>query len=133
VNSKRDGTNYEYQFVARALKHNLDVFMPVGEHLPQDCLVMNGAGTIFKTQIKGTATMGCYKYKVMASTGNSSKTPLDCHKVDILVAYIEPFDIFYIIPCLALDGTLAPGFYPHNEKSRGKYERYKEAWGLFKA
>lgn len=133
MNNKRDGTTYEYQFIARALKHNLDVFMPIGEHLPQDCIVMNGAGKLFKTQVKGTGAKGYYKYKVMASTGHTPKLPIDCHKVDVLVAYIEPYDVFYIVPCLALEGSLAPGFYPHNEKSTGRYEQYKEGWDFFKS
>lgn len=133
MSNKKDGTNYEYQFIAKALKNNLEVFTPVGDHLPQDCIVMNGAGILFKVQVKGTGSFTKYKYKVIAASGNNSKVPLDCHKVDILAAYIEPYDVFYLVPCLALDGTKAPGFYPQNESSTGKYEVYKEDWSIFKS
>jgi hypothetical protein len=52
---KRAGNLYEQIFFAEALSKDLEVFTPLGDYLPQDCLVMNKAGKVFKTQIKGTA------------------------------------------------------------------------------
>ena len=51
---KRRGSLYEQTFFTEALARNLEVFTPLGDYLPQDCLVMNQAGKIFKVQIKGT-------------------------------------------------------------------------------
>ena len=53
---KRKGSLYEQKFFSEALEHGLEVFVPLGDYLPQDCLVMNSAGKIFKVQIKGTET-----------------------------------------------------------------------------
>jgi hypothetical protein len=131
VNNKRIGTVFEYQFFARALTHRLEVFTPLGDHLPQDCIIMNAAGTLYKTQIKGTQSFSGYKYKVDAQSGSAKKQPIDCHKVDILIAYIEPHNIFYVVPCLALNGVAAPCFFPHNEESKGRFEPYKEDWNQF--
>jgi hypothetical protein len=51
---KRKGNLYEQKFFSEALERGLEVFVPLGDYLPQDCLVMNTAGKIFKIQIKGT-------------------------------------------------------------------------------
>ena len=131
MNNKRNGTLFEYSFFTKALANRLEVFTPLGDHLPQDCIIMNAAGTLYKTQVKGTSHFSNYKYKVDAQSGSSNKQPIDCHKVDMLIAYIEPYSIFYIVPCLALNGVAAPCFFPHNENSKGKFEKYKEDWDQF--
>ena len=134
--NKRRGSFYEYKFFAEAMKKDLDVFVPAGDHLPVDCLVTNEKGTIFKVQVKGTCSK-CLnnrvtpRYKVTAATGSKTKVPIDCKKVDILAVYIEPHDIFYIIPCNVLGQRTSPWFYPETENSKGQFELYKEDWTLF--
>ena len=135
---KRKSVSYEYQFFTRALEEDLDVFIPAGDYLHQDCLVMNGAGRVFKVQIKGTASAitenrSTPRYKIQACTGSANKVPIDCTKVDIVVAYIAPRNVFYVVPCLELAHTVGPWFYPDSQESKGKYEIYRENWGLFKA
>ena len=49
---KRKGSLYEQKFFSEALEHGLEVFVPLGDYLPQDCLVMNSAGKIFKFRSK---------------------------------------------------------------------------------
>ena len=44
---KRKGSLYEQKFFSEALEHGLEVFVPLGDYLPQDCLVMNTAGKDF--------------------------------------------------------------------------------------
>lgn len=140
--NKRAGVLYEYEFFTRALKQSLEVFIPAGDHLPVDCLVVNSDEKIFRVQIKGTSKK--YKdygdqkrnydrYKVSAGTGQRSKNPIDCIKVDILAVYIEPEDLFYIVPCESLGGTIGPWFYPTLTDTKAKYEVYKENWEPFKA
>ena len=60
------------------------------------------------------------------------KMSIDCTKVDILAAYVEPVDKWYIIPCLELSGTKSVWFYPHHEGSKSKSAQYLECWDLFK-
>lgn len=114
--------------------------MPLGDYLPQDCLVMNTAGKIFKIQIKGTeskskdkARGGLGRYMVTTASGSSGKESIDCTKVDILVAYVEDENIFYNIPCIELDGAKRIGLYPHNPHSKAKHERFKDNWKIFRA
>ena len=136
---KRRGSLYEQTFFTEALSRNLEVFTPLGDYLPQDCLVMNQAGKIFKVQIKGTkdkvidkANKGLGRYMITTSTGRSKKESLDCTKVDILAAYIEAIPTWYIIPCLEINQAVRISLYAHNPSSKAKHEKYREAWDLFK-
>ena len=69
---KRTGNLYEQIFFAEALSKDLEVFTPLGDYLPQDCLMMNKAGKVFKTQIKGTAD------KVRDSRGGLGRYMITC-------------------------------------------------------
>ena len=137
--NKALGTVYEYKFFSKILELGYDLFTPAGDNLPIDCIVQNGAGKLYKVQVKGTASenregghrTGKKRYKVLAATGQSSKMSIDCTKVDILAAYVEPVDTWYIIPCLEISAK-SVWFYPHIENSKAMTERYKEQWDLFK-
>ena len=136
---KRKGSLYEQTFFTEALSRNLEVFTPLGDYLPQDCLVMNQAGKIFKVQIKGTkdkqfdkANKGLGRYMITTSTGRIKKETLDCTKVDILAAYIESIPTWYIIPCLEINSCIRISLYAHNPNSKAKHEKYREAWDIFK-
>ena len=136
---KRRGSLYEQTFFTEALARNLEVFTPLGDYLPQDCLVMNQAGKIFKVQIKGTkdkvidkSNGGLGRYMITTATGRSNKETLDCTKVDILAAYIESIPTWYIIPCLEINQCVRISLYAHNPLSKAKHEKFREAWDLFK-
>ena len=136
---KRRGSLYEQTFFTEALARNLEVFTPLGDYLPQDCLVMNQAGKIFKVQIKGTkdkqfdkANKGLGRYMITTSTGRIKKETLDCTKVDILAAYIESIPTWYIIPCLEINQCIRISLYAHNPNSKAKHEKFREAWDIFK-
>ena len=130
---KRKGNLYEQKFFSEALQHGLEVFVPLGDYLPQDCLVMNTAGKVFKIQIKGTESkakdksrLGLGRYMLTTATGSTGKGVIDCTKVDVLVAYVEELNIFYNIPCMELDGAKRISVYPHNPDSKAKHEVYKD-------
>ena len=61
------------------------------------------------------------------------KTPIDCTKVDIVAAYVEPEDTMYIIPCMELENIKSLWLYAHNPDSKGKFEQYIDRWDLFRA
>ena len=136
---KRKGSLFEQIFFTEALKQGLEVFVPLGDYLPQDCIVMNRAGRSFRVQIKGTSGIvkdrsrtGIGRYMVTAATGSMAKDPIDCSKVDVLAAYVEPMESWYIIPTLHLDGAVRISMYPHNPKSKAKHEQFKDNWNPFK-
>lgn len=126
------GTLFEQRFVLKCLEHGLHPFSPIEEGLPQDLLVMNHANEVLKVQIKGTQTpvkkWKTDRFKVTAGTGNSSKKAIDCDRIDIVVAHIDP-DIWYIIPCPEVK-SVAVWLYPFDPNSAGQYERFRDRWDL---
>ena len=135
--NKSSGTLYEYIFATEALRRGLHPFMPLEEHLAQDTLVMNDAGKTFRVQIKGTqhvtqdSPSSRKRYKIMSSTGSTTKLPIDCAKVDLVPSYIATEDIWYIIPCLELENSKTFWLYNHPD-SKGRLEKWKGRWDLFR-
>jgi hypothetical protein len=112
----------------------LDVFVPLGDYLPQDCLISNAAGKFYRVQIKGTdcsrlRSSNTERWRITAQC--HGKEPLDCTKVDVMAAYVLPMDTWYIVPCLEISSRCV-WLYPSNEKSKAMYEKYKEDWDYFK-
>ena len=131
MKNRKEGHIYEQAFFTQALRKNLEVFIPLGDYLPQDCLIMNQAGKVFKVQIKGSKVER-NRYKISSSSGSGTKRSLDCTKVDILAAYCVEPDVFYLIPCMELDGSLTIGLCPQNPNSKAKFEKFKDNWSVFK-
>jgi len=132
MNPKRRGSQYESAFVTQALKRGLDILEPYGDYMPYDVMVQNGDGRILRVQVKGTSSQIKNKpgYKVIAATGNTTKTPINPEEVDVLAAYVEPEDTWYLIPVKKLTGNVSVYLNP-NTKQNGRYEVWKEAWNVF--
>ena len=131
--NKARGTLYEQRFIVQCLERGLAPFIPIESGSPQDLLVMNRDSTVFKVQVKGTGVAvqkgkGAVRYKISASTGKEIKQVIDCQKVDIVAAYIDPLDSWYIIPCDELNAT-SVWISPDSNKSR--FEKYKGFWEQF--
>lgn len=132
--NKQLGTLYEQKFVVECLERGLHPFHPVEDGLLQDFIVMNRDGTMFRIQVKGTNSTvqknprATRRYKVIAGYGQSSKERIDCEFIDILAAYAEPIDTWYIIPCEEISGLsvwMSPGSY------KNRYEKFHESWSIF--
>ena len=50
--------------------------------------------------------------------------------IDFLAVHIVPHDLWYLVPIRAFLGRPLLYFYPHKLNSRGRYEKYREAWCL---
>ena len=131
-NTKRRGSQYEAAFVVQALKRELDILEPVGDYMPYDLMVQNADGRIQRVQVKGTSSpiKGKPGYKIIAASGNTTKLPLDSNDVDVLAAYVEPHDVWYVIPIRKLDGGVSVYLNPKT-KVNGRYEVWKDAWNVF--
>jgi len=132
MNTKRRGSQYEAAFVTQALKRGLDILEPVGDYMIYDLMVSNSAGRIQRVQVKGTSSQIKNKpgYKVIAASGNLRKVPLNPDEVDVMAAYVEPCDVWYLIPVRKLDGGISVYLNPAT-KVNAKYEVWKEAWNVF--
>ena len=131
-NTKRRGSQYEAAFVVQALKRGLDILEPVGDYMPYDLMVQNADGRIQRVQVKGTSSpiKGKPGYKIIAASGNTTKLPLNPDEVDVLAAYVEPCDVWYLIPLRKLDGGVSVYLNPKT-KVNGRYEVWKDAWNVF--
>tara|TARA_R110002020_G_scaffold89599_1_gene218878 strand:+ start:67 stop:486 length:420 start_codon:yes stop_codon:yes gene_type:complete len=132
MNPKRRGSQYESAFMTQALKRGLDILEPYGDYMPYDVMVQNADGRIQRVQVKGTNSQIKNKpgYKVIAASGNTTKTPINSENVDVLAAYVEPEDTWYLIPVVKLTGHVSVYLNP-NTKLNGRYEVWKEAWNVF--
>ena len=132
MNLKRRGSQYEAAFATQALKRGLDILEPYGDYMPYDLMVQNGDGRILRVQVKGTGNHIKNKpgYKVIAASGNATKPPIHPDEVDVLAAYVEPEDTWYVIPVVKLKGNVSVYLNP-NTKRNGRYEVWKEAWNVF--
>lgn len=138
--NKKVGYIYEQAFFTEALRHDLDVFTPLGDYLPVDCLVQNMAGRIYKIQIKGSSkpsvcrrkdgTFG--RYKISTSYGRTHRTSIDCTKVDVVACFCAKIGVWYLIPCLDINNAITISLSPDNPDSKGKHEKYLENWDIFK-
>lgn len=131
--NKARGTLYEHRFIVQCLERGLAPFIPIESGSAQDLLVMNRDSTVFRVQVKGTSVpvqkgKGVVRYKISASTGQYVKQVIDCQKVDIVAAYIDPLDSWYIIPCDEVNVT-SVWISPSSQTSR--FEKYKDYWELF--
>ena len=135
--NKRSGAVYEYKFFAKAMDKGLEVFVPAGDHLPQDCHVVNKDGVIFRVQVKGTGLAvdegvkrKIPRFRLSTFTGTKVHSPINCNDVDVVVGYVAPLDLFYIIPCQLLNGTTT-WVYPNDPKTKSFTEIYREKWDVF--
>lgn len=120
---KRRGSQYEAAFMAQALKHGLDILESYGDYMPYDIVVHNTDGRLIRVQVKGTNSQIDKRpgYKIFASCGNANRVALSPAKVDVLAAYVEPEDMWYLIPVVKLKGNISPA---------GRRRRWRGAWLL---
>ena len=129
---KRRGSQYEAAFIAQALKRGLDILESYGDYMPYDIVVHNTDGRFIRVQVKGTNSQIDKRpgYKIFAACGNANRVALSPAKVDVLAAYVEPEDMWYLIPVVKLKGNISVYLNP-NTKVNGRYEVWKEAWNVF--
>ena len=132
-NNKAVGTYYEQLFIAEALGRGLDVCRTVGDSLPFDVMVVKGKRQ-FRVQVKGTAGCGkerngLAKYQWVSAIGPSKVLN---KSYDIFAGYVQHGnnESWYIIPVRYVKFKTMKVF-PHVLNSKGKYEKFKEAWGNF--
>jgi hypothetical protein len=125
---KRRGEAAEAAFLARATHLGFSVCLPWGDSERYDSVVDLGHGFL-RIQLKSATRYRETRYRVK-TTGASGAvyTPAE---IDFFVAYIVPEDIWYVIPIQAIGKRKGVRFYPHaRHKSRGDFEKYREAWCL---
>jgi hypothetical protein len=120
---KHRGEWAQIQFMAESARRGLHVLLPYGDSSHYD-LVIGSATGLHRVQVKSTSVFRnfCYRAEI-----HRIYTPDD---IDFLAIYVIAGDLWYIIPAKDLPPKRVFSLFPHRIGSRGKYEKYKDAWHL---
>jgi hypothetical protein len=132
-NTKRTGELAEAAFVVKAASLGFAVSKPWGDSERYDFILDAGHRT-FRVQVKCTESINANAYQVQSTyTDGNHKGHYTAADIDVLVGYVLPFDLWYVVPVDALPGSASLRFYPKGSISkRVRFEQYREAWQVFR-
>jgi len=132
-NTKRTGELAEAAFVVKAASLGFAVSKPWGDSERYDFILDTGHRT-FRVQVKCTESINANAYQVQSTyTNGNHKGHYTAADIDVLVGYVLPLDLWYVVPVEALPGSASLRFYPNGSISkRVRFEQYREAWQLFR-
>jgi PD-(D/E)XK endonuclease len=126
--SKRRGELSELAFFYKAASLGFGVAKPWGDTERYDFILDSGQ-RLWRVQLKS----GCHHrkrcYDLHGRCGNQEKSQYTSKEIDILVAYLVPINVWYIIPVEKIQKK-ALLFFPYGGARCAHYEQYREAWGL---
>ena len=132
-NTKRTGELAEAAFVVKAASLGYAVSKPWGDSERYDFILDSGPRT-WRVQIKCTESLNANGYQVQSTyTDQKKKGHYTSQDIDVLVAYILPLNLWYVVPAHAFPPSASLRFYPEGNISgrRPRFEQYREAWRLF--
>ena len=131
-NTKRTGELAEAAFVVKAASLGFAVSKPWGDSERYDFILDAGHRT-WRVQIKCTESTSNGGYQVQSTyTDRKRKGHYTADDIDVLVAYILPLDLWYVVPAHALPASASLRFYPEGNCTRPRFEQYREAWDIFR-
>ena len=132
-NTKRTGELAEAAFVVKAASLGYAVSKPWGDSERYDFILDSGPRT-WRVQIKCTESLNANGYQVQSTyTDQKKKGHYTSQDIDVLVAYILPLNLWYVVPAHAFPPSASLRFYPEGNISGRppRFEQYREAWRLF--
>jgi hypothetical protein len=89
-----------------------------------------GATPMLRVQVKGTGRLYRRGYEVqpVRSTRGQGKKRYTKKEIDVLVAHVQPLDVWYLLPIGVIGRTKSLRFYPDIKSRRPRWEKYREAW-----
>jgi PD-(D/E)XK nuclease superfamily protein len=122
---KRLGEAVEAAFLAKATMLGFPVLKPWGDSLPYDFGV-DGGRRLWRVQVKCATSHRGTRCDARAA-GSGELYTLD--DIDFLAAYVIKKNLWYVVPADAFVPRATVHF-NYGPKSRGMFERYREAWCL---
>ena len=123
ANAKAKGELAEAIFVVKAQALGLAISKPYGDNKGFDFHIESRLGT-FRVQVKSAwKVMAAQRYWLLGGRRSPGKR----RAYDVLVAYVAPLDVWYVIPEWDIRSSNI-WLYPTVANSRGKFERYREGW-----
>jgi hypothetical protein len=126
---KRRGEMAEAAFLHKASRMGFGVSKPWGDSEPYDLIVDSGT-KLWRVQVKSASRASDYGGYVFRATGSNTKKAYSLEQIDVLVAYIVPHDLWYVIPVTLFRRIKGVKLYPVTRRRRSKYEVYREGWQL---
>ena len=128
---KRRGELAELAFMRKAIGMGLMVSKTWGDSDRYDFIV-DGGGKRWRVQVRSTEhAFGPRGYAVHASVYEGKKiVGLSSKDIDVIVAYIVPLDLWYVVPVEAFEPRKNLWFYPMGSKKGARFEKYREAWAI---
>ena len=116
----------EIEFQLECMRRGHTVSIPICDNAGYDAIV-DGRNGLSRVQVRGTTILQTSRYQVGTGIGkNKVNTKGD---YDYLAVRIPNHDAWYLVPQNELLNSANAKFYPHNSKSKGRYEKYRDAFG----
>jgi PD-(D/E)XK endonuclease len=123
---KRKGEIAESAFLNKAVSLGFGVAKPWGESDRYDFILDSGP-RLWRVQVK--SAYSCSKAGAYSIHNfGVSQVPYTPEEVDVLVAYIVPVSVWYVIPVAEVVHIAYIGLLPNSRRKRSRYEKYREAW-----
>jgi len=120
----------EMKFMVRAAETGLMVSKPYGDSAHFD-FVVGQSERLHRVQVRGTSSYIHSCSFICSMTWGNPRQRYAPGDFDFLAVYVIPCDMWYVIPMAALQPVpWNVSLYPHNPNSRGKQEKYREAFHL---
>jgi len=130
---KRRGQVAELAFMHKAADLGFAVTKPYGDDEPYDFILDSGR-RLWRVQVKSTESVVRDRNRYYIQPGHCNaahgRKNYTTDEIDFLVAYVVPCQAWYVIPASQLGSRASIQLYPENPASRGRFERYREAWCL---
>ena len=132
-NSKRTGELSEAAFLHKAVGLGFRVTKPWGDSERYD-FVLDSGRRLWRVQIKCTAVerAGGYHIQPIHFVYGKNKVVYTAEDIDVLAAHIVPLDVWYVVPVAALAQGKSLRLYPDDGCKTARFEKYREAWELFR-
>ena len=114
----------EAEFLAKAARLEFRVSKPWGDSDRYD-FVVDGESGFWRVQVKHTTCRRGRKYLLALATHGD---PYNAKEIDFVVVYVEPEDLWYVLPVEMVASLRGLGLLPWSRRS--KFDRYREAWCL---
>jgi hypothetical protein len=133
-NTKRAGEISEAAFLHKAVGLGFKVTKPWGDSERYD-FVLDSGRRFWRVQIKCTAAMhaGGYHIQPIHFVYGERKVVYTDAEIDVLAAHIVPLDVWYVVPVQAIAAGTSLRLYPDGGCERARFEKYREAWDLFRS
>ena len=128
---KRLGEVSQAAFLLKARMLGFSVAMPWGDSERYDFVVWAKKDRrMLRVQVKGTGRLHRRGYEVqpVRSTRGQGKRRYTKRDIDVLVAHVQPLDVWYLMPIEAVGRAKSLRLYPDIESRTPRWEEYREAW-----